>query len=335
MPTSYTLQAGESLGSIADRFGLLDWKVIYDSPLNLALRTKRKDPKLVQPGDTFWIPDRTASNTSPVEFQLNITDSVKGGLVPGVTLELEVPDGPNRKKITRDAGSLGRLLVKNPDLTKGDVAILSMVDKSEPVPIRYGVEKTWAKLPTGRPNPISLVDRRRVAREVAVAHKIHRRWDWGKRTPNYSIMEYDWDYTIVAIHHSGNNGEKDPVEIETKHMVTRKWDDVGYHYLIPPNGEIYEGRYLAFKGSHVEKANTGKVGILIMGDFEHQAWDFDDDPTSAQLDSAAKLINTLKGHFALDKLGGHKDYKAGTECPGGELYKKLPDLRKKTGLGGP
>ncbi len=334
MPTFYTLQTGESLALVADRFGLRDGRVIYDSPLNLAFRTKRKDPNLVQPGDTLWIPDRDASNTTPLEFQSQITDSVKGGLIPGVTFELEVPDGPKRKKLSRDAGALGRLTLKNPALTKGDVAILGLVDNSEPVPIRYGASGL-DRLQIGRPNPISVVDRRRVVKEVVTAHKIHRRWVWGKRTPNYTTMEYDWDYTTVAIHHSGNNGEKNPVEIETKHMVTRGWDDVGYHYLIPPNGDIYEGRYLAYKGSHVEKANTGKIGILIMGDFEHQIWDFDDDPTAAQLNSAVALIDTLKSHFKLDKLGGHKDYKAGTECPGGELYGKIPDLRKRTGLGGP
>ncbi|MDZ7622447.1 MAG: peptidoglycan recognition family protein [Candidatus Competibacteraceae bacterium] len=163
-----------------------------------------------------------------------------------------------------------------------------------------------------------------------------RRAAWGQKTPKYLSMDEDWDYDTIVIHHSGNSGAKVPAEIEKKHMSDQNWDDVGYHFLIQPNGAIHEGRYLTFKGSHVEKANTKKIGILIMGDFEHQWWDFDDDPTTKQLSAAESLIKTLKSAFpTVTKLGGHRDYKPGTECPGGELYKKLPGMRANTTLGGP
>jgi N-acetyl-anhydromuramyl-L-alanine amidase AmpD len=149
-------------------------------------------------------------------------------------------------------------------------------------------------------------------------------------------MDEDWDFEIAVFDHSGNSGERNPVEIEKKHMTEKGWDDVGYHYLVHRDGKISEGRYLAFKGAHVEGANTGKVGILIIGDFEHQIWDDDDDPTTAQLAAAEGLLNTLKSSFGtLTKLGGHKDYKKGTVRPGGELYKLIPGMRTKTKPGGP
>ena len=35
------------------------------------------------------------------------------------------------------------------------------------------------------------------------------------------------------------------------------------------------------------------------------------------------------------ELGGHKDFKVKTECPGNRLYPLLDDIRKDTGLRAP
>jgi hypothetical protein len=112
---------------------------------------------------------------------------------------------------------------------------------------------------------------------------------------------------------------------------------VGYHFIIEPNGDVYEGRYLSLKGSHVDGANTGKIGILLTGDFESEFGGIlGGVPTPAQLAKAEEMIKALKASFStLKKLGGHRDYKPSTVCPGGELYKLIPGLRTKTSLGGP
>lgn len=171
--------------------------------------------------------------------------------------------------------------------------------------------------------------------QIAQAHGIVRRDDWGAQTPHYEDMEEDWDYTTVVLHHSGNSGETDPTEIEDKHINDRGWSDVGYHFMVGPNGSIYEGRNLRYKGAHVRGANTGKIGILVMGDFQHQWWDDDDDPTQSQIDNTVSLIRTLKSKFpAIGELGGHRDY-VETDCPGDELYRRLGDLRGATGLSAP
>ena len=91
-------------------------------------------------------------------------------------------------------------------------------------------------------------------------------------------------------------------------------------------------------GEKIVIADTplGKIGILIMGDFQHQWWDDDDDPTKAQIDAVVNLINLLKQRYSsLTKLGGHRDYETGNECPGDELYKHLPTMRQRTNLGTP
>jgi len=156
---------------------------------------------------------------------------------------------------------------------------------------------------------------------------------WGEQIPRYGEMASDWDYNTVVVHHSGNSGHKHPVAIEVLHMSQKNWDDVGYHFLIAPDGKVYEGRQLFYKGSHVKDANTGKIGVLVMGDFQHQWWDVDDDPTNQQISGLIKLVSGLKKIFPdIDRLLGHRDVNPGSECPGDVLYKKLDYVRAATKL---
>jgi proteasome lid subunit RPN8/RPN11 len=191
----------------------------------------------------------------------------------------------------------------------------------------------WQALEVGQKHILTLPNKRHTVEQIATKLQLVRRKQWGSKKPDYLKMEGDWDYTDIVIHHSGNSGEKDPSQIESKHM--KKWEDVGYHYLVRPDGAIYEGRHLAFKGSHVEKENTHKIGVLVMGDFESNWWDSDDDLSAGQRNAVRKIISTLKQAFpTILTLGGHKDYK-NTECPGDLLYRELGGLRKEFELKAP
>ncbi len=163
------------------------------------------------------------------------------------------------------------------------------------------------------------------------------RMKWGAKNPRIINLVSDWDYTDVVIHHSGNSGEKDPKEIETIHMIKNNWDDVGYHYLIHPSGTIYEGRKIYHKGSHVSAVNTGKIGILLMGDYNEQWWDFDDTLSKSHISAANALIKTLKTIFSIRKLGGHKEFLPGKKytCPGNLIMDKMKQMRNKHGLSKP
>jgi hypothetical protein len=107
--------------------------------------------------------------------------------------------------------------------------------------------------------------------------------------------------------------------------------------MIGPGGQVYEGRRLYYKGSHTDLANTGKIGILIMGNFEKEFLGFlGGQPSAAQIAGAKKLVRSLKSLFpSLKTLGGHKDFKVITECPGNQLYPMLDDMRTSTGLMAP
>jgi len=349
MATIHTVQRGESLSVIATRYGFRNWRTIYDHPSNAAFRKKRPNPNLIGAGDQIVIPEKVTKQVTAstgqthtyqassakqrVEFLLGVYDLLNPSEpIPTLTVKLRLPGG-QEKELKTD--SSGEIKLSEPEITAGQVDVLDIRDEKDPAVIRY-LKYAKTGLATNQSNQLLVPDKRKIIDRIASIHKVQRRRVWGSKTPSYTAMDEDWDYTTVVIHHSGNSGEKEPKEIERKHMDENGWDDVGYHYLIKPDGTIFEGRHLAYKGSHVEKANSQKIGILIMGDFEHQWWDGDDDPTATQISAAEALIKTLKSEIGtVTKLGGHRDYKPGTECPGGEMYGRLGGFRAATGLGGP
>ncbi|MBI5650568.1 MAG: N-acetylmuramoyl-L-alanine amidase [Chloroflexi bacterium] len=72
----------------------------------------------------------------------------------------------------------------------------------------------------------------------------------------------------IVIHHEGNWQTYDIRSVQSKHMFERGMWDIAYHYVIGQDGTIYEGRDVGVRGRHVEESNTGKIGVLFLGDFE-------------------------------------------------------------------
>ena len=142
------------------------------------------------------------------------------------------------------------------------------------------------------------------------------------------------------------------------HTVSKPWKnyrgkelsigfgDIGYNYLIDPNGNIYEGRSggNGVIGGHVYGFNTGSVGITVLGTYGAEInGKYIDHQISKKIEDA---LTTLIGWIAannnidLEKISlfhykkipgvvGHKDL-APTQCPGGNLWDKLASLRSKT-----
>jgi hypothetical protein len=54
---NYTVKQGDCVSSIAKKFHIGDWSVIFDHPSNKALRDKRKSPNVLYPGDVLFIPE--------------------------------------------------------------------------------------------------------------------------------------------------------------------------------------------------------------------------------------------------------------------------------------
>ena len=71
-----------------------------------------------------------------------------------------------------------------------------------------------------------------------------------------------------AIHHTVT-GSSDPARqmrgIQSFHMNTLGWCDVGYHFLVGTDGRIYEGRPLHQVGAHVSWDNSNNIGVIFIG----------------------------------------------------------------------
>lgn len=174
------------------------------------------------------------------------------------------------------------------------------------------------------------------------------RTEWG--CPDGQITTHGTlSYTTVThliVHHTatGNtvaNNDWPAVmrSIWNFHIFTNGWADVGYNYLIDPNGVIYEGRAGGDNvlGAHFSGVNGGTMGVSMIGTFT------DVTPSERALNSLRRLLAWKADQRGIDPLGkarhaasglelnsisGHRDGPGSTECPGDALYPLLPSLRE-------
>ena len=195
-----------------------------------------------------------------------------------------------------------------------------------------------------------------IMNELLTDNDIIKRKDWHAK-PSKNNLVYDWDYDSIVLHHAGNSYQcsNHVADIQSEHL--KAFDDIGYHYAINCNGVIFEGRPLIFKGSHVDKGNTKKIGIVMIGDFsirgesdfklfDPSSWvdqiDFDqvDEVPAAMHNSLISLIKYILTIFSTIKsLGGHREYAKilgdDRSCPGQYGIEEVNILRSQFSLSAP
>lgn len=125
---------------------------------------------------------------------------------------------------------------------------------------------------------------------------------------------------------SGDDPTRAIRQVQSYHLNERGWCDIGYHFLIAEDGEIFEGSAKPHRlAAHVGGDNEGNVGIALIGDFTAGS------PTDAQLEAATRLLNWL--HRAYDiplrraAVRGHHEWPGQyTSCPGDEFQPVLDDI---------
>jgi hypothetical protein len=128
----------------------------------------------------------------------------------------------------------------------------------------------------------------------------------------------------ITVHHEGTKLEvtddaaKKIKAIQTWGMGTdRRWVDIPYHFLIAPDGKIYEGRAVATVGeTATEYDPTGHLLITCLGNLEEQ------EVRPEQLQSLIKLIAycSKKYNLPVETLSTHRDNSKQTTCPGKNLF---------------
>ncbi len=180
-----------------------------------------------------------------------------------------------------------------------------------------------------------------------------RRTEWDCPVTNFQTKRQPGQAQHLIVHHTAtaNDVQDWPAVVRTIwnfHAFTNSWRDLGYHYLIDPNGVIYEGRAGGERaaGIHFSCANTGTLGIAMLGNFTAEP------PTEQAQRSLQSLLAQKAAELKLEPVGasyhastgltlpriaGHRDANAskirrvcaGTQCPGDALYALLPELRAK------
>ena len=135
----------------------------------------------------------------------------------------------------------------------------------------------------------------------------------------------------ITIHHTvtPNNDSMSMAarirQIQSFHIASRGWCDIGYHFLVGQDGQVYQGRYENKTGAHAAGANTNNVGVSFVGDFSSAA------PSSSMLDAGARIVRALAATWGIglnrDRIVGHRQVgTTSTACPGQQLYGRLDDL---------
>lgn len=181
------------------------------------------------------------------------------------------------------------------------------------------------------------------------------RTEWGC-PDGQSSPDWPFRYTTVThliVHHTlGSNTSSDWPGRVREYWLQHKNDpniggDIGYNYLIDPDGNIYEGRAGGDNvvGGHFSCANDNTMGIALLGTYTSTL------PTQAALNSLTHLLawkceqRSLDPFSAsyhpgtqltLDTISGHRDGNStpnpdacpkSTECPGDTLFAFLPSIR--------
>ncbi|GAA3856900.1 peptidoglycan recognition protein family protein [Streptomyces sedi] len=196
-----------------------------------------------------------------------------------------------------------------------------------------------------------------VERPTAAPHVVTRE-EWGADEESRTEpVTYTGPARAVFIHHTNHPDDYDCADapemlrsMQSHHVSSEGWDDLGYNFVVDKCGTVYEGRgggvdrYVL--GAHTTGFNYDTVGIAALGAFtdptavppelvdaiaEVAAWKLrpGTDPNGrVRLVSTNDASMVPEGDPAeLDVVSGHRDI-VQTDCPGDALYAMLPEVRE-------
>lgn len=129
----------------------------------------------------------------------------------------------------------------------------------------------------------------------------------------------------ITVHHEGGRVLTDTADAarRIKNIQTwgmgkdRNWTDIPYHFLVAPDGTIYEGRLLHTVGeTNTEYDPSGHLLICFLGNYGQQ------ELTPQLLDILTRLIAHFCKKYAIspETIASHRDHSKQTDCPGKNIY---------------
>jgi hypothetical protein len=205
--------------------------------------------------------------------------------------------------------------------------------------------------------------------------EILKRSGWNAAAPNWDRLAPLWrgdKVKYVTVHHTATAPRAGFAPLQTiksnqnYHMGDKNWGDVAYHFMVTPDGKIYEARSPKFAsdshGAYLTKkqwesapapangvtlfpfsdhaiqapgASHEHINIAFVGDFYKSV------PTAAAIASVEALVAALikeyglkvEGDSGVQNLCFHREI-GSTQCPGDFIYRHFRgDQMKRSGIG--
>ncbi|XP_045464972.1 peptidoglycan-recognition protein LE-like isoform X2 [Harmonia axyridis] len=156
--------------------------------------------------------------------------------------------------------------------------------------------------------------------------KMVSRWEWLAQPPTQPTTPLKTPVPYVIISHTATETCLSQAQcvfqvryIQTFHIESRGWFDIGYNFLVGGDAEVYIGRGWEKEGSHTLGYNKYSIGISFIGTF------IDNLPTKNQLVACKRLIQkgVELGYIKKDyKLLGARQLQT-TQSPGTKLFEEI------------
>ena len=109
------------------------------------------------------------------------------------------------------------------------------------------------------------------------------------------------------------------------HVNGRGWNDIGYHFYIDLDGNIFKGRDIEKMGAHCKGQNRNSIGICYCGGVEEDGKTPKDTRNEKQKESLLAVLRTLKAMFPDSAIHSHRDF-ARKACPSYDATSEYADL---------
>lgn len=130
----------------------------------------------------------------------------------------------------------------------------------------------------------------------------------------------------IIVHCTATPGQRDYSVSEIRRWhIARGFSDIGYHYVIHPNGNVSEGRDVNIAGAHCLGHNTHSIGVCYVGGCATDGITPMDTRTPEQRDALVALLMDLQRTYPKARIYGHRDF-ANKACPSFNATHEYRDL---------
>lgn len=151
------------------------------------------------------------------------------------------------------------------------------------------------------------------------------RSEWGAKRPK-SRRLIQLPVKKLWLHHTAGSerGAAGVRRIQDFHMAPkphgRDWSDIAYSWVYCPyERKVYEARGAGVAGAHTQGYNSTSHALCIMGNFDRDA------VPDTLIADVAEFVRWHRQYGPDQLTGGHRDV-GNTSCPGGNLYRRIPDI---------